>query len=332
MAEISVLLPVYNGAAYLDETLASLRQQDFSAFEVLCIDDCSTDDSRAVIQRHADADDRITYMNTGQNLGSAAKAVNFAAPHATGRWFVYSSQDDLFSPDWLSQLHARAVETGADAVLPDVVFYHRDGAEDRRITGYRGDRTAILSGREAFVASLDWTIPGNALWPMRLLKTNGFDDFNAFADEYTVRRFFLACDSIAFCEGVFFYRQDNAAAITKGPSAARLDAADASLRLWQLICDNDFGPDVHGPFALRTLRAAIRAQAIVFNAPHLASEMPRLTEVWRAMHCSEAFQTSLAASGSSAFKRSVYQRAVRSHAWFLRLARLSALMARRKSR
>ncbi len=332
MVEITVFLPVYNGAAFLDQTLASLRQQDFAGFEVLCIDDCSTDDSRAVIQRYADADDRIKYLHTGHNLGSAARAVNFAASHATGQRFVYSSQDDMFSRDWLSQLHARAVETGADAVLPDVVFYHADGTDDRRIMGYQGDRKKILSGREAFVASLDWTIPGNALWPMRLLKDTGFDDFNAFADEYTVRRFFLACDSIAFCAGVFFYRQDNATAITKGPSAARLDAADASLRLWHLICDNGFGPDVHGPFALRTLRATIRAQAMVFNAPELASETPRLTDVWLAMHRSAPFQTSLAAAGTGVFKRLAYQRAVRSHTWFVGLARLSASIARRKDR
>ncbi|MBY5934981.1 glycosyltransferase [Tateyamaria omphalii] len=332
MAEITVLLPVYNGAAYLDETLASLRRQDFAAFEALCIDDCSADDSHAVIARHASEDSRIKYLNTGQNLGSAAKAVNFAAPHATGRWFVYSSQDDLFSPDWLSKLHARAVETKCDAVLPDVVFYHADETQDRRIVGYRGDRTVTLSGRDAFVASLDWTISGNALWPMRFLQNMGFDDFNAFADEYTVRRFFLGCATVAFCDGVFFYRQDNAAAITKGPSAARLDAADASLRLWHLIRENGFGAEVHRPFALQTLRAAIRAQAMVFNAPQLRGEMPRVTRVWESIQASSEFQASLAAASSSALPRFVYKRAARSYAWFVWLARISALIARRKGR
>lgn len=173
MAEITVLLPVYNGGAYLEETLQSLRNQSFTDFEVLCIDDCSSDDSAQILQRWAADDRRFIYLNTGDNLGSAAKAVNHAAPTASGNWFVYSSQDDLFSKDWLEKLYARALASGADAVLPDVIFYHADGTKDRTITGYYNDRTAIVSGKEAFVASLDWSISGNALWRMSFLKERG---------------------------------------------------------------------------------------------------------------------------------------------------------------
>lgn len=331
MPKITVLLPIYNGDAFLDETLQSLRQQSFTDFEVLCIDDCSKDNSAEVVQRHAALDDRIIYLNTGRNLGSAAKAVNFAAQKAKGRWFVYSSQDDLFSPDWLEQLHDRAQVTGADAVLPDVVFYHAGHTNDRRIIGYRGDRSAILTGRDAFVASLDWTIPGNALWPISFLQRDGFDDFGAFADEYTVRRFFLKCSQVAFCSGVFFYRQDNADAVTKKPSPNRLDAADTSWRLWHLVLENDFEADVRGPFALRTLRTLIRSQAIIDNNPSLSGETPRLTEIWRSMQLSDAFQTSLSPKGGKRPLASrIYRRATQSYVWFRLLARVSAFLSKRK--
>lgn len=332
MVAITVLLPIYNGAAYLEETLVSLTRQSFASFEVLCIDDCSTDESRTIIERHASQDARIRYLNSGKNLGCAARAANFAAPHAKGRWFVYSSQDDLFSQDWLAQLHARMIETGADAVVPDVVFYHADGTDDRKIVGYQGDRSKVLTGREAFVASLDWTIAGNALWPILFLKNTGFDEFNAFADEYSVRRFFLACETVAFCGGVFYYRQDNATAITKDPSPALLDAADTNFRLWHLIHDNGFGPDIHGPFASITLRSTIRAQAMIFNTPRLQPEASRVAEVWKAMQVSAPFHGSLEAAGKSTLKQFLYRRAVRSFLWFLQLARLSAWMARRKQR
>lgn len=111
--------------------------------------------SAAVIKRFAERDDRFVYLRTIRNLGSAAKAVNYTAPNASGRWFVYSSHDKFHSKKWLSKLHARAQETGADAVLPDVVSH-------------------------------DWTIAGNALWPMAFPKDTRFCDFGTFADEYTV--------------------------------------------------------------------------------------------------------------------------------------------------
>ena len=333
MAVITVLLPIYNGAAFLEETLQSLKQQSFPDFEVLCIDDCSTDDSAEIVRSLAAEDGRFVYLHTGSNLGSAPKAINFAAPQATGTWFVYSSQDDLFSDDWLAKLHHHAVDTGADAVLPDVVFYHSDETADRTLVGYHGDRTAIVTGKEAFVASLDWSIAGNALWPMSFLKSHGFEEFGAFADEYTVRSFFLRCGKVAFCDGVFFYRQDNAAAITKKPSKSLLESPDANLRLWNLVMDNQFGPDVHGPLALRVLRGTIRAQALIINHPHLAPEGHLVDSVWATMQSSDAFQASLASlrhSPKHRLRAKLVCPAARSRLWFLTLARLSAFFSRNR--
>jgi glycosyltransferase involved in cell wall biosynthesis len=164
MVDITILLPVYNGASYLDDALNALSQQSFDRFEVLCIDDCSNDNSADILRSHAAKDPRFKYLHTGTNLGSAGRAANFAAPHARGLRFVYSSQDDLFSSDWLEKLHTRAQETGADAVLPDLEFYYEGRSARRRIIGFRGDHDARLTGQQAFAASLDWTISGNALY------------------------------------------------------------------------------------------------------------------------------------------------------------------------
>lgn len=334
MAEITVLLPIYNGSAYLDQTLSSLARQSFEDFEVLCIDDCSTDDSADIICLHAARDKRFIHLHTGTNLGTAARAVNFAAPSATGNWFVYSSQDDLFSEDWLQKLHTRRALTGANAVLPDVVFYRENASSERRITGYLGDHTAQLTGREAFIASLDWTISGYALWPMSFLKENGFFDFGAFADEYTVRSYFLACTRVAFCDSIFFYRQDNANAITKKPQPGRLDEAHNNLMIWRLALKNGFEPQVHGPFALRTLQSVIRARALIFNTPSLAGEAPRIEGVWRDLQ-SDRFRSSLEMGVSMKCNRvlgAAYLRTHISYGWFICAARLSSAISSVKNR
>lgn len=173
---------------------------------MLCVDDCSTDRSPNITGQFSVRDARFRYLRTPTNLGIVPKVMNFAAAFAQGDYFVYSSQDDIFSNDWLQKMYQAAVETGADATIPDVEFYYVGAAKNQRIVGIKGDRSVQISGRDAFVYSLNWTIPGNALWRMEFLKNTGFFDFGMFADEYTVRQYFLLCRKVVFCDGVFFYR------------------------------------------------------------------------------------------------------------------------------
>jgi glycosyltransferase involved in cell wall biosynthesis len=238
---ISVLIPVHNGERFLARTLDSVLAQTDTDFEVLCIDDASTDSSASILRDYAARDDRIRVITTAHNLGSAPKALNHALPLMTGGWFVYSSQDDLFSPDWLAKMRSRAVETGADAVIPEVVLHHEgDSSKDRALVGVAGDRGVVLDGREACERSLDWSIPGNALWNAGLVRQLGFEEFAVNGDEYSVRRFFLECRKVAFSEGRFLYRQDNPDAVTRRFSAARLDWPLTRLRVAQLLQENGF--------------------------------------------------------------------------------------------
>ena len=57
--DISVIMPIYNGEKYLEETLDSLLKQTYKDFEIICIDDASTDTTRDILQRYRRTDDRI---------------------------------------------------------------------------------------------------------------------------------------------------------------------------------------------------------------------------------------------------------------------------------
>ena len=325
--KISVVMPVYNGAAFLEETLESLRNQDFEDYEILCIDDCSTDHSARLLAQYAEKDGRFRYFKTPENLGIVPKVMNFAAPLVRGDYFAYTSQDDLYSKDWLNSLYQRAQVTKADAVLPDVEFFFAGRADNQRIVGLNGDRSAILSGRDAFVASLDWRIAGNALWKSAFLKEIGFQDFGMFADEYTVRSFFLACDTVAFCDGVFFYRQDNPDAITKKVSAKTLDAVHNTFMLWRLAKENSFDETICGPMAYKTLKSLIRAYALIFRTPQLQPYIYKCDAVFEALQ-SDGFRASLAAglrSDKGFPLRFVYLRAQSSKKYLLAVARVKAV-------
>jgi len=274
---ISVLIPVHNGARLLAQTLESVLAQTDPDFEVVCIDDASTDGSAALLADYAARDKRIRVFTTPCNLGSAPRALNHALPHMTGSHFVYASQDDLFSPDWLTHMRTRAAETGADAVVPDVVLYHNDSAVPRRVlSGVAGDRSPVISGREACRLSLDWTIPGNALWNARLVRQFGFEEFALNSDEYSVRRLFLACNKVAFSEGQFFYRQDNPSAVTKRFDAGTFDWPLTRLRVAQLLQENAFDPILVGQEAaaarahMAQLRKRLATEGANWKAPELA--------------------------------------------------------------
>lgn len=93
---VSVVMAAYNGAHLIEETLASLRDQTFGDFEVLVVDDCSTDDTRAVVR--AWPDPRVRLIEAPVN-GGPVRARNLAFAQARGRYIAGLDQDDICLPD-----------------------------------------------------------------------------------------------------------------------------------------------------------------------------------------------------------------------------------------
>lgn len=264
---VTVFMPVYNGGKFLAETLKSLQAQSFQKFEVLCLDDASTDGSLVLLQSMALTDHRFRIVRMSSNQGCAPKVINRALSNVRGTWCVYTSQDDLHSTDWLERMLVRAQMSGADAVIPDVVFYYENEPNRQStLVGLQGDRTVELTGREAVQHSLDWAIAGNALWRSSLVKKEGFEDFSTNADEYSVRAFFLQCRKVVFCEGQFFYRQDNAEAITKKKSPRSFDIPYTFVRLAQFLLGNGFPRELAQREVIKALSAFTELNAWLANS------------------------------------------------------------------
>lgn len=104
MPKISVVLPVYNGSAYLSECLDSLLAQNFKDFEIILIDDVSTDNSRDICQQYKDRDKRIRYFENPVNLGTAA-TTNIGHRLAQGDYIAHADQDDISKPQRLGWQH-----------------------------------------------------------------------------------------------------------------------------------------------------------------------------------------------------------------------------------
>ncbi|MGV3513169.1 MAG: glycosyltransferase family 2 protein [Novosphingobium sp.] len=112
---VSIVLPVHNGAAFLDEAIGSILGQTFADFELICVDDGSTDETPAILARHAVADRRIKIITNRPNKGlPGALNVGFAA--ALGELHSWTSDDNIARPYMLERL-VQALDTNADAAI-----------------------------------------------------------------------------------------------------------------------------------------------------------------------------------------------------------------------
>jgi len=98
---ISVVMPAYNSARYIAEAIQSVQAQTLGDFEFIIVDDGSTDDTLAIIQKFA-ADDRRIRVITHPNKGMG-RALNDAIALATGAWIARIDADDLMAPDRLEK-------------------------------------------------------------------------------------------------------------------------------------------------------------------------------------------------------------------------------------
>lgn len=95
----SIVMPSFNTGKYIKETIDSVLAQTFSNWELLIVDDCSTDDTDEVIRPYL-TDERIKYLKNIKNSGAAVSR-NRALREARGRWIAFLDSDDLWMPEKL---------------------------------------------------------------------------------------------------------------------------------------------------------------------------------------------------------------------------------------
>ena len=107
---VSVIMPSYNTADYIADSIRSVQAQTYTNWELLIVDDCSTDDSDTVIAPFL-KDERIRYLKNEVNSGAAVSR-NRALREATGRWIAFLDSDDLWHPEKLVRQIAFMEENG----------------------------------------------------------------------------------------------------------------------------------------------------------------------------------------------------------------------------
>ena len=117
MPAITVIIPMYNAEKYIGECLDSILNQTFQDFEVIVIDDCSTDNSRAVVEDYAEKfGERLKLERTLKNSGSGAFPRNKGVKFSRGEYLLIVDNDDAITPTALEELYSVAKKFSADVV------------------------------------------------------------------------------------------------------------------------------------------------------------------------------------------------------------------------
>ena len=123
MAQITIILPVYNVEKYLKQCLDSIINQTFKDFECLCVNDGSTDNSLSILQEYEKKDNRIKIINQ-QNRGSSV-ARNIGIRNTNTKYLTFIDSDDWITENYLEVLYNKIVESNADIVRASYKFYYQ---------------------------------------------------------------------------------------------------------------------------------------------------------------------------------------------------------------
>ncbi|WP_341666132.1 glycosyltransferase family 2 protein [Vibrio sp.] len=100
---VSVVIPAFNASRYIRETLNSVLSQTFADFEIIVVDDCSSDETKAIVMGVSQLDDRVTLICLDENMGAPAGPRNIGVRAAKGRWVAFLDADDIWHPRKLEE-------------------------------------------------------------------------------------------------------------------------------------------------------------------------------------------------------------------------------------
>lgn len=216
--QISIIMPAFNASKYMRPAIESVLSQTYDNWQLIIVDDGSTDDTLRIAQEYAasDSKNRIVVVHQ-ENSGTAAAARNTALEYVNGEYIQILDSDDYLSTNYLDCVNRCLGRTPCEEraqVVSGIAKSIRDDGEvvwSKPADYYVG---TTISGNDAFVQSLDWTIHGWTCIDTVLMSNLRFDPKLINGDEFTTRKVFANANKVSFIEGIYYYR-DNEGSTTK---------------------------------------------------------------------------------------------------------------------
>lgn len=255
MCEISVICPVYNVKPYLKQCINSILLQSFKNFELLLIDDGSTDGSEIICNIFEKKDSRIRVIHQENQGVSGAR--NVGLDHAKGTYIAFIDSDDIVNSKYLEQLYNSLTNNNADISVCN--YLHFASEDDIKNCDVNSDGIRIYSGREAckkmYISDND-ALSMVTLWG-KLIPNNMFDNIRfpigkIHEDQFVIYKILYKCKKcIETKEKLYCYRYNPTGIINSTFSNSRYDdiiAMDQAIDFYKKKNDKEL---VHAASRLR---------------------------------------------------------------------------------
>lgn len=252
---ISVIMPVYNVAAYLPQCLDSVMNQDHRNLELILIDDGSRDDSGAICDAYAEKDSRVKVIH--QKNGGAAAAKNAGLRIASGDYLSFVDSDDYLQPNVYGYMLEVLQQTGADAAEFAFQNIYKNRAE---VHPFPAGRT-VADGKDYLIRyTKDWTcaLLWNKLYKRSLFDGIFFEEGHKIDDEYFTYQGMMNAKTVACDDRVIYNYRRRASSVMLSPASRErlvLDRLDALAKRRKIVISRF--PDLRREFDVQFLDALI---------------------------------------------------------------------------
>ena len=221
---ISVVIPVYNVEKYLKDCMDSVLSQTCTDFEVILVDDGSTDGCPGICDAYAAQDTRVQVIHKAN--GGLSDTRNAGTEKAAGEWILYLDSDDYLEKNALETLEKLQQEYQSDIVIANYSYLY-DDHEDIAETLYRMttefDNPSVM---EALITGTIQNFAWGKLIRIDIAKKHAFPKGKIFEDHYWTHEIFAEAGTVVFCPvPLIHYRQRNNS-ISYTMSLQRLDILD----------------------------------------------------------------------------------------------------------
>ncbi|MBR2553961.1 MAG: glycosyltransferase family 2 protein [Aeriscardovia sp.] len=216
MVLVSVIVPVYNTENYLHRCIDSIIQQTFTNFELLLVDDGSTDNSGAICDEYAERDNRVKVFHQS-NRGQAA-ARNFGIKNASGDWICFVDADDAIHCQLLQKLIHNINNTSRVISICDI-FEHESYEAFCAVSNEKRKIELVSVTEDALQKLFDspyvcWVTVAKLI-PIDIIKTIPFTEGHIFEDNAVVVKWLYEAGTIVYTPEQLYFYQINPEGTTK---------------------------------------------------------------------------------------------------------------------
>ena len=217
--QISIIVPVYNVEKYLSRCLDSILSQTFSDFEILLINDGSTDNSGGICDKYAKKDKRIRVFH--KNNEGVNRARNTGLDNAKGDWITFVDSDDWIDKDMYYKLYNEAILSEADIIMCDFYIYYNQNSKDLiKSVSTESSKEDIIKNYILSFTSLCNILVHRSLYDNHRLRIP--ENFSVCEDFWlSVQLFYYAKKISSVHIPLYFYNRENINSILNNPNKTR---------------------------------------------------------------------------------------------------------------